>query len=189
MKALFRLYNLDRYFIACCNPNISKEEAIIEYVDDYKPDKYVVVDDRNFYQTFGEKYRNTRGYINIDDYYYIRMVLNSTINFIEEDKYICFPDSLTLKYNIDTIDDKKIMFIDGFSSRRSNVKYLLEYLFSYMIVRKNIDLYIFNPNGLKLDYLKINGYKASDGNYYIFKDRYSSSELNNIINKIKVKKL
>lgn len=28
-----------------------------------------------------------------------------------------------------------------------------------------------------------------DGNYYIFKDRYSSSKLNNMVNKIKVKKL
>ena len=32
MKALFRLYNLDRYFIDCCNPEISKQEAINEYI-------------------------------------------------------------------------------------------------------------------------------------------------------------
>ncbi len=188
MKALFRLYNLDRYFIDCCNPKINKIDAINEYINKHNLIKYMVIDDRNFFQEFGEKYRNTSAVITMDDYYYIRNVLNKDIPITEDEEYIKIYN-LALKYRVDSIDDKKIMFVKEYSFSNFDYKYLLEYLFNYMIIRKDIDLYIFQPNNSNINNLKINGYKASDGFYYIFKDRYSSSKLNDILNKVKIKKL
>jgi len=183
MKALFRLYNLDRYFIDCCNPSIGKKEAIIEYVDNHKLDKYMVVDDINFYQEFGEKHRKTSMRINMEDYYYIRNVLNKNIPVLEEKEFIKIYD-LVLKYYIDNIDNKKIMFVEGYNASRFDYTYLLEYFFNYMIVRKDVDLYIFKPNNPKITNLNVNGSKSCDGSYYIYKNRYKSYGLDETVDKI-----
>lgn len=191
LKTLFKLHNLDEYIVGVCDPDElgkgdQRVKFINKYLDEHKVDKYAVVDDINLYSSFGEKFRNIYSHLMLDDYYYLKMILNYDINFIEEDNSFVFNDDFSIKYFIDTIDDKNVMVLETDKLKRDYYKFYLEYLLNYLIIRKNIDLYVFNNQESNIDDLRVNGYKGFDNNYYVY-NRYSTNELDNVVKKIRYK--
>ncbi len=192
LKTLFKLHNLDEYIVGVCDPDElgsgdQRVKFINKYLDEHPIDKYAVIDDLYLFTAFGERFRQSDIKLSIDDYYYLKMILNYDISFSDENNVFSFNDDFNIHYDIDFIDNKEVMILKTEKLKRDYYKYYLEYLLNYLIIRRNIDLYVFDNSMCNFDDLKVNGYRGFDSNYYVYKDRYCSRELNEVIKQIRLK--
>ena len=139
LKTLFKLHNLDDYIIGACDPDKYGEgdervKYINKYLSEHLIDKYAVIDDLYLFTAFGERFRQIDFKLTMNDYYYLRMILNKDISFKEEDNIFSVYDDFNVNYDIDIIDNKKVMILRTDKLKRIDYKYFLEYLLNYLII-------------------------------------------------------
>ena len=191
LKSLFKLHNLDDYIIGVCDRDMTlcgdqRVRCIKKYISENTIDKYAVVDDLNLFPYFGENYRKIIYKLTIDDFYYLKLLLNSDIGLKEKDNFLPFDSDLNISQDIKVIDGKAVLFLKIDKLRHDSYKYRLEYLLNYLINQKDYDLCVFDNKLSNIDDLRINGYKCNDF-YYIYKDKYCSNEIDDLIRKVKMK--
>ena len=196
LKAFFKMYDLDDYLIDrtpfdnTYKKFYTHESSIKEYLS-LHPEikKYIVLDDINLYEDFGENFRlvnNMYNSLGLSDYEYARFVLNNNPEIRIENNVISFADFIMMHFNIIEEDNYKIMYIDSIYNKYNslNIDLYITYILAYMFKRYvDINEFIINDSKYKFNDLGI-GYKDSFGCLTVVRDYYESKEHNNLKTRI-----
>ena len=194
LKAFFKLYDLDDYLIDRTPYDDTfkilyhHDDSINEYLS-LHPEikKYIVLDDINFFKSFGEKFRHIRnGSLRESDFEYARLVLNGNMNIKIENNTIYLDDFIQVHFNIFDESGFKFMYLDSVWCEYGsmNIDAYLTYILAYLYKRyTDIDEFFLYDEHLKINELGI-GYKDTLGTYSVSNDYDRDSIKYNIKRKI-----
>ena len=168
LKALFRLYGLEDAVVDTCKamPG-AKAEAIKQYIVEHKIKDYIVVDDQDYTEKFGMRFRKIDDLLDSEDMKYIMMVLcGLTVNATKDDSYMSFNVygmSSSFKYKEMNIDENKVLYLrlaywDCLFN--FNRKIVLEFILNYLYVESKYDAIILDMNNINIYDL------VASGRYY-----------------------
>ena len=88
LKALFKLYDLDERCLASCEKG-DKKEAIFKYLEENKEkiENFIVIDDYDYTDIFGEKYVKTSNFFKYENYKTAKVSLENQKIVKDKDKY------------------------------------------------------------------------------------------------------
>ncbi len=179
LKAFFKLYDLDDYLIdrtpfdESYKRIYTHESSIKEYLNTHPEiKKYIVLDDINLYNDFGENFRlvkNKYGSLCADDYEYARFVLNTNPKVEISSDTIKFDDFIQIHYQIFENSGYKLMYMDSIWCKYNSLEIdmYLSYILAYIYKRMpEVNEFVLKDEKYKLNNLGI-GYKDSLGFYSV----------------------
>ncbi len=193
LKALLRIYDLDKVLIDSCIKDSdynNRKESIKEYISNHNIDNYIILDEYDYTKEFGQNFRRTTNKLKINDINYANLLFNSSIKIIEENNNIKLlsdnKEVLSFQYDNYNINNIKIM--------NNKLKYIycleyggkqyIEYLLNYLTYAKDVDYILLDTNNIKIDELNISGSLDSNNIYTINK---SYNDINHSIQDCKRK--
>lgn len=118
LKALFRLYDLDKSIVDRTDPTLDKIKAINKYLDEHKEisENYIVIDDHDMTLAFGKHFIRTCDTINLKDYTQATIALNEKYEYIVSDKEIVCKKSnreiIKFEYNVVKVKENNVLYLD-----------------------------------------------------------------------------
>ena len=195
LKALLRIYDLDKILVDICNvkKNInynSKKESIKEYITNHNIDNYLILDEHEYTNEFGENFRRTQNKLVINDINYANLIFNQKLKVSENENNIKLftndKEVLSFKYDNYNFDNLNILYnkLEYIYCLEYGGKQYIEYLMNYLTKRKNVDYILLNLENLIVNELNISGSLDSNNIYTINK---SNNDINHSIQDIKRK--
>ena len=197
LNALFRIYDLSRVLsdtITSQNKNKNKYEAKQESIKDYilnnNIDNYLIFDEYDYTSSFGQNFRRTSKYLNINDINYANLIFNKKLNIIEDNKNIKLlsnnQELLSLRYFNYKINDIYIMYnkLEKIYCYENDGKEYIEYIMNYLTKNKKVDYILLNMNNNNLSELNISGALDNNNIYTIIN---SQNDINHEIQECKRK--
>ena len=185
LKALFKIYDLDRFIIDTCEAQdiknyhfISKEEAIRKYISTHQIDNYIIFDDYDYTNLFGSNFRRTSNALKINDINYANIIFNQKLNIIEDDKYIKLisnnEEIINIRYINYKCHDLNIVYgkVNKINYYEYGKRQYLEYLINYLTKEKNVDYILINTSNINDKELNISG-AMDDNKIYTINKTYN----------------
>jgi len=181
LKAIFKLYDMDDYIVDKCKGNyndcsyLNKKDAINEYITSHNLNNYIVLDDSNFLENFGYRFRKTKNIINNNDSKYIRLVLSNNINITKEDNNYLLKINDKISAVIKEYDYNNIKYLDilKIDLYRSDFKEYIEYFLNYIYVNDAFDALILDLSNYKINELNTIGHMDNNNLYTVNKNNVS----------------
>ena len=182
IKSLFRIYDLERFVKDICpiiNNNQgylnSKIESINNYINKHNINNYIIFDNYDLTEYFGQNFRRTNPLLKISDVNYTNLIFNNKLNIIEDNKYIKLlsdnKEILSFRYIDYNYNNLNILYtkLEYIYCFEYGGKQYIEYLLNYLTKNKQIDYILLNTDNLIINDLEISGALDNNNIYTISK--------------------